>query len=322
MQWEAFGLRTQATGQRFFYAIIAIILLPLCGCGSIGGGKSAAVSSPISKPALSGGGYYRNDGPEANPPAHLELVPDAQPKLEPLNRATSRPYTILGHEYIPMSALGPYRVRGVASWYGRRYHKQMTASGEFYDMYAMTAAHTTLPIPSYARVTRLSTGQSVVVRINDRGPFVDNRLIDLSYTAAFKLGILAGGNDVVEVESVVPGSTLARPVLPASGPAVATPSRTEVPTVAPARIAPPATVVGEGGRIYLQLAAFASPDNARAFVTRLDRQSEQLSGQLQVVAREGLYRVQWGPFANTSQAKQAAEQISQWVGSKPILQAR
>ena len=239
MQWEAFGLRTQATGQRFFYAIIAIILLPLCGCGSIGGGKSATVSSPILKPALSGGGYYRNDGPEANPPAHLELVPDAQPKLEPVNPATSRPYTILGHEYIPMSALGPYRVRGVASWYGRRYHKQMTASGEFYDMYAMTAAHTTLPIPSYARVTRLSTGQSVVVRINDRGPFVDNRLIDLSYTAAFKLGILAGGNDVVEVESVVPGSTLARPVLPASGPAVATPSRTEVPTVAPARIAPP-----------------------------------------------------------------------------------
>jgi rare lipoprotein A len=103
-----------------------------------------------------------------------------------------------------MTSLAPYKARGIATWYGRRYHGKQTASGERYDMYAMTAAHTTLPIPSYARVTNLANGKSVVVRINDRGPFVDGRIIDLSYTAAHKLGVLAGGNARVEVEALVP----------------------------------------------------------------------------------------------------------------------
>ena len=119
------------------------------------------------------------------------------PRAEPIRAATARPYVVMGRSYTPMTRLEPYRARGIATWYGRRYHGKQTSSGEIYDMYAMTAAHTTLPIPSYARVTNLANGRSVVVRVNDRGPFVDGRLIDLSYTAAHRIGVLAGGSAMV-----------------------------------------------------------------------------------------------------------------------------
>ena len=111
----------------------------------------------------------------------------------------------LGKWYTPKTALEAYRERGIASWYGRRYHGQKTASGELYDMYGMTAAHPTLPIPSYVRVTNISNRRSVVVRVNDRGPFLSERLIDLSYTAAYKLDVLGGGSAWVEVETILPG---------------------------------------------------------------------------------------------------------------------
>ncbi len=150
------------------------------------------------------GGYYKDDGPGDRAPPNLAAIPDAQPKVEPLHRFANRPYKVLGKEYVPISASQPYRQRGVASWYGRKFHGQATSSGERYDMYAMTAAHPTLPIPSYARVTYLRSGHSVVVRINDRGPFHSNRVIDLSYAAAYKLGIIQAGSAEVEVESINP----------------------------------------------------------------------------------------------------------------------
>ena len=117
-----------------------------------------------------------------------------------------RPYVALGKWYTPKTSLESYRERGIASWYGRRYHGQKTASGELYDMYGMTAAHPTLPIPSYVRVTNISNRKSVVVRVNDRGPFLSDRLIDLSYTAAYKLDVLGGGSAWVEVETILPGA--------------------------------------------------------------------------------------------------------------------
>ena len=124
--------------------------------------------------------------------------------MEALHRGAMRPYVVMGQSYTPMTELTPYRARGVASWYGRRYHGKQTSSGEPYDMYSMTAAHPVLPIPSYVRVTNVSTGKSVVVRVNDRGPFIDSRLIDLSYTAAHRIGVLGGGSAVVEVETIIP----------------------------------------------------------------------------------------------------------------------
>ena len=134
------------------------------------------------KPAVAtkkGGGYYLDDGPGDNPPANLDAIPDAEPKAEPLHKAANRPYSVLGQSYTPDTRLKPYKETGVASWYGRRYHGQKTSTGEIYDMYGMTAAHPTLPIPSYVRVTNLKNGKSVVVRVNDRGPFHSDRLIDL-----------------------------------------------------------------------------------------------------------------------------------------------
>ncbi|HEU4855175.1 MAG TPA: septal ring lytic transglycosylase RlpA family protein [Nitrosospira sp.] len=183
-------------------------LVALAGCGTIlkqdKRGKASSITSIFS--GAKGGGYYRDDGPGDNPPADLASIPDAVPRDEPLRPANMRPYAALGKWYTPMTGLESYKERGIASWYGRRYHGQKTASGEVYDMYGMTAAHTTLPIPSYARVTNIRSGKSVVVRVNDRGPFLSSRLIDLSYTAAYKLDVLSGGSAWVEVESILPGA--------------------------------------------------------------------------------------------------------------------
>ena len=124
------------------------------------------------------------------------------PKAEPLHRYANRPYSALGKTYTPLQATGNYKERGIASWYGKKFHGQRTSIGEIYDMYGMTAAHPTLPIPSYARVTNLANGKSVIVRINDRGPFLHDRIMDLSYVAAYKLGFINNGSAEVEVESI------------------------------------------------------------------------------------------------------------------------
>ena len=145
-----------------------------------------------------------SDGPLEISRAALDAVPDAIPRHEPVLPQTTRPYEAFGRRYEPMMTRAPYRTIGVASWYGRRYHGQKTASGEPYDMFAMTAAHPILPIPSYARVTALRSGRSVVVRINDRGPFVNDRLIDLSYVAAYRIGLIESGTGEVEVELLLP----------------------------------------------------------------------------------------------------------------------
>ena len=155
------------------------------------------------------GGYYKDDGPEAKPPSNLDGIADATPRAEPLHKWANRPYSALGKNYTPLTAVQAFKQRGMASWYGKRFHGQKTSSGELYDMYKMTAAHPTLPIPSYARVTRVSNGKSVVVRINDRGPFHAGRIIDLSYVAAYKLGYIQAGAAEVTVEALVPGQVRA-----------------------------------------------------------------------------------------------------------------
>src|SRR4051812_9462361 len=170
----------------------------LFGCDS-----NPSRSSGSAKP----GGYYLDDGPGANPPANLDAISEPVPKLEPINRFTSRPYSALGRTYRPYTELTPYKARGVASWYGKRYHGQKTSSGEVYDMYAMTAAHTLLPLPSYARVTNVVNGRSVIVRVNDRGPFHQDRLIDLSYLAAQRLDLLGKGRAWLRLKPLFPVAT-------------------------------------------------------------------------------------------------------------------
>ncbi len=142
------------------------------------------------------------DGPEARPPPDLERVPDAEPKLETVRPGgANKPYDMAGQTYVPRVKDDSFTERGLASWYGRKFHGRRTASGEVYNMYAMTVAHKTLPIPSYARVRNPANGKEVLVRVNDRGPFVKGRIVDLSYTAALKLGVLRG-LAIVELERI------------------------------------------------------------------------------------------------------------------------
>ena len=155
-----------------------------------------------STPEKRAGGYYKDDGPGDS--AKLASIPDAVPRAEPLHRYANRPYEAMGRKYVPLTRVGVFKQRGSASWYGKRYHGSLTSSGEKYDMYKMSAAHPILPIPSYARVTNLANNRSVVVRINDRGPFHSGRAIDVSYAAAYKLGFIAQGNAQVEIEQIVP----------------------------------------------------------------------------------------------------------------------
>jgi rare lipoprotein A len=166
-------------------AVLALLLLAACS------------SSPKK------GGYYKDDGPGSSPPGNLASIPDARPRVEPLHKSANRPYEVFGKKYVPFASLQSFKQRGVASWYGKRFHGQKTSSGETYDMYAMTAAHPTLPIPSYARVKAVKTGKEVIVRINDRGPFHSGRVIDLSYAAAYRLGFIGSGSGEVQIEAIV-----------------------------------------------------------------------------------------------------------------------
>ncbi len=218
---------------------------PLRGSGA--GGTAASPSSPTATqplPTSRRGGYYADDGPGDNAPVDLAAIPDAQPRREPLLARANRPYVVFGKQYVPMTALAPYRERGVGSWYGRKFHGMKTSSGEPYDMYAMTAAHPTLPIPSFVRVTSVRSGQSVVVRVNDRGPFLHGRLIDLSYTAAAKLGYVQAGSGELEVELVTRFDNVEAPAL-AAVPAAALVTAAASSTMAPAAVTPVAATPGE-----------------------------------------------------------------------------
>ncbi|MEW6313988.1 MAG: septal ring lytic transglycosylase RlpA family protein [Pseudomonadota bacterium] len=286
-------------------ALVAMALL-LAACGSAPP-KAKIDSVEQAGAKAQKGGYYLDDGPGDHPPADLEAIPDAQPKLEPLHRYANRPYVALGRMYTPQSRAGHYRVRGIASWYGRRFHGQKTASGEIYDMYAMSAAHPTLPIPSYARVTNVKNGRSVVVRINDRGPFHADRIIDLSYTAAQKLGLVGSGSGEVEVESLVPGMENAPPEIPAVAAAT---QKTEAPTMA---------LSAEGSGVYLQLGAFSARDNAENFLARLRDEVNEIGGTLGMEVQDGLFRVRVGPFADRTSARAIAERLERTLGVKALL---
>ncbi len=269
----------------------AALGLALAGCGSTPA-RQAKTSTPTPVPtAPQGGGYYLDDGPEAIPPANLDAVPDAVPRDEPLHRFANRTYVALGKPYTPLTTRRAFSEEGLASWYGRRFHGRKTASGEIYDMYAMTAAHPTLPIPSYARVTALDSGKSVVVRINDRGPFHSKRIIDLSYTAAHKLGYLRQGSARVRVESIDPASHDTQ-----------------------------GEALGEG--IFLQVGAFSSADNAQRLRERLTRELALDAERTRVVLNDRLHRVQLGPYPSDVDAHADRERVRERLDLNAVLLRR
>jgi rare lipoprotein A len=273
---------------------------------------SACAAAPRS------GGYYKDDGPGEKLPANLDQIADAQPKSEPLHRYANRPYQVFGKEYVPLAFVQPYRQRGMASWYGKKFHGQRTASGETYDMYAMSAAHPTLPIPSYARVTRVATGRSVIVRINDRGPFHQGRMIDLSYAAALKLGFAQLGSAEVELESIEPGQA----VTPTEQAATTTPppATTTPPAAAPIEQALAAPEQAAG--VYVQVGAFSSRDNAESLRSRLEGEFGWLKDTVQVLAIGNLWRLHVGPYHTQDDARAVAARIESQLSIKPLLVER
>jgi rare lipoprotein A len=346
----------------FAGALLCVMLLSGCGmlpkrtapdrtntdAGAPAPGSSSAPSSraPSGETPKKSGGYYQDDGPGEHPPANLDAVPDAVPKVEPLRAAANQPYSVLGKDYVPFTSLKTYKRRGVASWYGRKFHGAKTSSGEIYDMYAMTAAHPTLPIPSYARVTNLANKRSVIVRVNDRGPFLSDRIMDLSYTAAYRLGYVNEGSATVEVESIDPekyhpskstarlvpetAPVVAAPALPPPAPApvlAATappPAESETETLPrqtaiPVADAPAPPVTMEASGIYVQLGAFSVRDNAEAFRARATRQLGWLNETIQMNNSGGLYRLQLGPYRDRAEAESVAARIRESMELKPTM---
>ncbi|ADQ85628.1 MULTISPECIES: septal ring lytic transglycosylase RlpA family protein [Methylovorus] len=315
------------------YLIALAIPLWLSACGGSTTVKpdnttpGASTSGTPTTPAPKRGGYYLDDGPGDNPPADIDAIPDAVPRAEALLPRANRPYIALGVSYKPMTEYQPYKQRGIASWYGRRYHGQKTSSGEIYDMYGMTGAHTTLPLPSYVRVTNPENGRSVIVRINDRGPFHSDRLIDLSYAAAYKLRLSQKGSGLVEVEAIDtrPG---AKPLPSVVTPAPATPmpppsapvSDTPLPQPATANALPQVdNTASIASGDYVQVGAFKLQSNADALSNRIREQGLAGNVATQSWYNNGTYRVLLGPYSSRAEADRAAANIKQTLGTTAIV---
>jgi rare lipoprotein A len=233
----------------------------------------------------------RDSGPRRE--MDFSSLPDAVPKYEKRTRAGNpSSYVVLGKRYSVMASSKGYVQRGIASWYGNKFHGHKTSNGEIYNMYAMTAAHKTLPIPCYLQVTNLKNGRQVVVRVNDRGPFHENRIIDLSYAAASKLGIAENGTGLVELRALEPGESTRPPTRIADDGAPA-------PTPAPTHT-----------RLYLQLGSFVSRDNAESLRAQLTLNNVTDATILESrVDRRNIYRVRIGPLSSVAEADKLAIQI-------------
>lgn len=281
-----------------------------------------------------------SDGPEARPPPDLMQVPSAEPRLEPIREGgPNKPYEVLGGRYEPLPARAEYVEDGLASWYGRKFHGRRTASGEVYNMYAMTAAHKTLPIPSYARVTNPANGRSIIVRVNDRGPFVRGRIIDLSYTAALQLDTLRGVVPV-RVERITPEQIASgawrgtAPVANDDGPPEPVPTASVLPAVAAPTAPPPGastdpaaseptrapTAAGRG--FWVQLGAYRERGGAMQLQQQAGERVEGLALLLAVFSDNALHRVQAGPFATRDDAQRVAERVREQLLLTPLVLER
>jgi rare lipoprotein A len=270
-------------------------------------------------------------------PSGVGDTADAAPRVEPLHPRANRPYTALGRSYTPMTSDAPFRQHGLASWYGKQFHGNRTASGEIYDMFAMTAAHPTLPLPSYARVTSVRSGNSVIVRVNDRGPFKDDRVIDLSYAAASRLGIVGAGTGEVEVERLTFAQIAsgewrrgdARAAAPAASPPLPGPAAPSTVAVAPTASAAAPTSPAAAVRWSVQVGAFAQQANAEAFAARVATVLGFSEGELpseQRAARverdENLFRVLVGALPDRASAQALAQQLERLLGRPAVPYGR
>ena len=280
------------------------------------------------------------DGPEARPPAGLDQVPDAVPRVEPLRSGgPNKPYRVFGRSYTPMTDDLPLQEKGLASWYGRKFHGQPTSNGEIYDMYAMTAAHKTMPLPSYARVRNPANGREIVVRVNDRGPFADGRVIDLSYTAALRLGVLAGVAPVQVQRLTFDDIRNGRWRDAARGPAgdrVAGGLGGDVASDVAGNVVADDGVASKGSGanaganagasagagFWLQLGAFRQREGAQLLQQQVLNMPDAGIDALGVFEEGGFFRVQAGPYATRAQAQQLAERVRRHTGGGALVLER
>ena len=270
-----------------FVPIMPVILAALlvAGCAGL-------------SPTQPTGGYYGGDGPPLDWPVDPDSIRDAVPRHEPLSATGNQPYTALGNDYRPLASARGFVQRGTASWYGSKFQGRRTSSGEPYDMFAMTAAHPVLPLPSFVRVTNLDNGRSVVVKVNDRGPFLHNRIIDLSFAAAHKLDIARHGTGLVEVRVVTPADEASGAVDP---------------------VAPVAAAQAADGHIVIQVGAYAERDNAREMRQFLQRAGYRVAPLLGDRGQGGLYRVRVGPFAHRDEARAARLKLESLLGRSVVV---
>lgn len=252
--------------------------------------------NPADMPAFGSDAFNRiKDAYPDNPP-DLSQLQDMVPREEPLAKYGNKsPYTVLGKTYRVLPSAKGFKQTGKASFYGKKFHGLRTSSGEPYDMYAMTAAHRNLPLPSYVRVTNTTNGKSVIVKVNDRGPFHSERVMDLSYAAAAKLDILKAGTGQVRIEALDPADFAQQ--------AASTP-------------APPAQMAVEAPHFFVQVGAFGARGNASALQSRL---AELIYSPINIVSSEGIHRVHVGPFFNREDAEKAATLIKNHDLGTPLV---
>jgi rare lipoprotein A len=258
--------------------------------------------------SLAGCGSNRpKDGPPRSGSASIPGLPaDATPRPEPRSKYGNGPvYEVFGERYTVLNSSAGYMERGVASWYGNKFHGKRTSNQEVYDMHAMTAAHKSLPLPSYVRVRNLQNNRSVVVRVNDRGPFVDNRIIDLSYSAARKLDMIKDGTSMVEVEAISFDTPAGDRVV-----------RRTTPQAAP----PPPQQAAVSNRIFIQVGAFGSPENAQRRLGALRSSGIGNSFVLEDTSSSPtLYRVRIGPIKGVVQYDILVEELENLGINDPYL---
>lgn len=258
-------------------ALITLFAVLLAGC--------AGSRGPASPP------YMADIDAAPATPFDASTVPDAIPRVEPRSRyGNPATYVVFGKQYRVIEDATGFRERGLASWYGTKFHGRRTSSGEPYDMYQMTAAHKSLPIPSYVKVTNTRNGKSAIVRVNDRGPFHEGRVIDLSYAAALKLDVVGTGTAPVEIVALDPTQFVELP-------------REKAAVVA--NVQAPRAVGAAAGSVFIQLGAFTQPDNAIHLKGRLE-QAGIRPIRIDEEAERQLFRVRVGPFTDTGLADETA----------------
>ncbi len=329
-----------------------LLALLLAACSSTPTRAPSDANPSVGAPAPRGSPApaSERDGPGSDAPPNLATVPDAEPQVEVIRPGgANKPYEVAGRSYVPLTGDVAHVERGVASWYGRKFHGRRTAMGEVYNMYAMTAAHPTLPLPSYVRVRNPANQKEVVLRVNDRGPFHPGRIIDLNYTAALKLDLLRGVGPVeverITFEAIRSGSWRSPEArLAAAMPAKATTpqapplvpllersetpdpvvSQTDVRPAAPENTPAQQTALPASAApgFFVQIAAFKQLDGAQAFHRKVVADLNWLSPLLAVFSDSSVHRLQAGPYRSRDEAQGIAEQVRDALKLAPVVVRR